>query len=127
MKTSKEKEIKVKEKKVKVKKRKPPMSFAKKLGLAIFGIAILAVAIYLLYYVFHFMLYKGHEQYISSYTYETGKEYSPIQDAKADVKGMDLVAENDNLKLYTDTKTGYMERNEVCKYITEHLQGFSRV
>ena len=120
MKTSKEKEIKVKEKKVKVKKRKPPMSFAKKLGLAIFGIAILAVAIYLLYYVFHFMLYKGHEQYISSYTYETGKAYNPIQDAKADVKGMDLVAENDNLKLYTDTKTGYIavydKRNGTTTY-----------
>lgn len=108
MKTSKEKEIKVKEKKVKVKKRKRPMSFAKKMGLVILGIALVAVAIYLLYYVSHYMLYDNYEQYISSYEYETGTAYSPMQDSKADVAGMDLVAENENLKLYTDTKTGYI-------------------
>lgn len=108
MKTSKEKEIKVKEKKVKVKKRKRPMSFATKLGLAILGIAIVAAAIYLTYYVFHFMLYDDYEQYLSSYEYEAGTPYSPISEAKADVSGMDLIAETDSLKLYTDTATGYV-------------------
>ncbi len=120
MKTSKEKEIKVKEKKVKVKKRKRPMSFAKKMGLAIFGIALVAVAAYLLYYVFHYMLYDGYEQYLSSYEYETGTAYSPINEASPSVQGMDLVAENDNLKLYTDTKTGYIavydKRNGTTTY-----------
>lgn len=108
MKTSKEKEIKVKEKKVKVKKRKRPLSFAKKLGLAILGIALVAVALYLLYYVFHYMLYDEYKQYLSSYEYETGTTYSPISEANPSVAGMELVAESESLKLYTDTATGYI-------------------
>lgn len=90
------------------KKMKRPMSLTKKIVLCLVGIAAVAVIIYLLYYVFHYVLYDKYEDYLSSYEYETGTTYTPLSDSGKDVKGMDLVAENDILKLYTDTETGYI-------------------
>lgn len=92
----------------KEKRRKQPMSFAKKLGLSILVIALVAVVIYFTYYLFHYILYDGYEDFLSSYGYETGTTFTPIDESSADVAGMVLVSENDNLKLYTDTATGYV-------------------
>lgn len=90
------------------KKMKRPMSLTKKIVLCLVGIAAAAAIIYLLYYVFHYVLYDKYEDYLTSYEYETGTAYAPLSDSGKEVKGMDLVAENDILKLYTDTKTGYI-------------------
>ncbi|MBQ7780993.1 MAG: hypothetical protein IJ405_03105 [Lachnospiraceae bacterium] len=90
------------------KKTKRPMSLTKKIVLCLLGAAAVIGIVWLLYYVFHYMMYDKYEDYLTSYEYETGTTYAPIADASADVKGMDLVAENEFLKLYTDTATGYI-------------------
>ena len=90
------------------KKMKRPMSLTKKIVLCLVGIAAVSAIIYLLYYVFHYVLYDKYEDYLTSYEYETGTAYAPLSDSGKEVKGMDLIAENDILKLYTDTKTGYI-------------------
>ncbi|MCM1262062.1 MAG: DUF5696 domain-containing protein [Butyrivibrio sp.] len=86
-------------------KTKRPMSLTKKIVLSILGIAVVAVAIYLLYYVIHYVSYNQYRDYLSSYEYEQGTQYAPIADSSADVAGMELAAENETLKLYTDTAT----------------------
>ena len=104
----------------KTKKIKRPMSLSKKVALTILGIALIAVLIYLLYYVIHYVAYDDYKDFFSSYTYEQGSAYTPIQEGTPDVKGMELVYENDNLKLYTDTATAnvavYDKRNGNTTY-----------
>lgn len=85
-------------------KIKRPMSLTKKIVLCLVSVAAVAVIIYLLYYYFHYMAYDKYKDYLSSYEYETGTVYTPIQEAKSDVAGMELVCENEFLKLYTDTQ-----------------------
>lgn len=94
-----------KSQKTKKQKLKMPMSLGKKIALWILGIAAVCGIVYFTYYYFHFMAYDGYEKYLTDYEYEEGTEFSPIKEKKADVEGMVLVAENDYLKLYTDTTT----------------------
>lgn len=91
--------------KTKKQKLKMPMSLGKKIALWILGIAAVFGIVYFTYYYFHFMAYDRYEEYLTDYEYEEGTEFSPIKEKKADVDGMVLVAENDCLKLYTDTAT----------------------
>ena len=92
-------------KKAKKEKVKLPMSLTKKLVLSVLSIALVAGVGYLAYYLVHFMLYDGYESYLSSYEYETGTAYQPLAEGSPSVTGMELVAENEYLKLYTDTAT----------------------
>lgn len=92
----------------KEKKAKLPMSLTKKLVLGILGIAAVVLLIYLLYYFIHYMSYNKYKDYLVSYEYEEGTAYEPLAERKADVAGMELVSENEYLKLYTDTKTAYV-------------------
>lgn len=86
-------------------KTKLPMSLTKKIILFVLGAAIIVAVIYLLYYFIHYVSYNKYRDYLSSYEYEQGTEYAPIAEASPDVAGMELVCENEFLKLYTDTKT----------------------
>ena len=90
------------------KKTKRPMSLTKKIVLCLLGTVAVITIVWLLYYVFHYVMYDKYEEYLTSYEYETGTTYTPLSDSGANVKGMDLVAENEFLKLYTDTATGYI-------------------
>ncbi len=99
MKSSKEK----KEKKIKM-----PMSLTKRVVLIILGIAVVAALIYLAYYLIHFMFYDKYKDYLTSYEYEQGSTFTPISESSPDVAGMQLVCENEYLKLYTDTSNGYV-------------------
>lgn len=104
----------------KEKKIKRPMSLSKKVALTLLGIALVIAVIYLLYYLIHYVAYDKYKDYLSSYTYEEGSAYAPVQEGSSNVKGMELVCENDNLKLYTDTATAnvavYDKRNGNITY-----------
>jgi len=104
----------------KTKKNKRPMSLSKKVGLTILGIVLVAVLIYLAHYLIYYVAYDDYKEYFSSYSYEQGSTYTPIQESAPDVKGMELVCENDTLKLYTDTATAniavYDKRNGNITY-----------
>ncbi len=89
----------------KTKKSKRPMSLSVKVGLSIVGIALAALVLYLIYYLLYYMAYDEYKKFFSTYSYEQGNTYSPIQESASDVDGMELVCENENLKLYTDTAT----------------------
>lgn len=95
-------------KKEKEPKVKMPMSMLKKILLTLFGIAVAALVIYLVYYVIHFVAYDKYKQFLHTYEYEQGTTYSPLAEATPSVPGYELVAESANLKLYTDTKTAYI-------------------
>lgn len=82
------------------------MSLMKKIVLCVLGIAAVAGISYGSYYVIHYMSYDKYKEYITSYEYEEGSTFKALKENKADVEGMELVVENDNLKLYTDTETG---------------------
>ncbi|MBQ7636245.1 MAG: hypothetical protein IJS80_02940 [Lachnospiraceae bacterium] len=89
-------------------KTKQPMSKGKIAILAIIGAVLLVAIIYLLYYLIHVVWNKNYRKYLTDYVYETGKTYTALKDNDVKVKGFDLVAENDILKLYTDPSNGYV-------------------
>lgn len=104
----------------KEKKIKRPMSLTKRIVLCLLGVAVLAVAVYLLYYLFHYIKYDRYRDYLTDYEYETGTAFTPVAEAAPDVSGMVLVCENEYLKLYTDTATAniavYDKRNDTVTY-----------
>lgn len=60
------------------------------------------------YYAHYFIYYVGYDEYKSSlknYEYETGVEFVGLEDGDKNITGMVLVAENENLKLYTNIET----------------------
>lgn len=87
------------------KKTKRPMSLTKRIVLAILGVVVVVAVAYLLYYLIHFVMYDKYKDYLTTYEYETGADFTPVSEAKSDVAGMVLVCENEFLKLYTDTAT----------------------
>lgn len=96
-------------------KIKRPMSLTRKIVLCVLGIALVCGISYLTYYFIHYTLYDDYENFLSTYTYEDGKAFEAIKESKSDVAGMELVQENDFLKLYTNTDTAeiavYDKRN----------------
>ena len=108
--------------KKKYKKTKLPMSLAKKVFLIILGAAVIGVAIYLLYYYFHYTRYVKYKDSLSSYEYEEGGVFNAIPENSADVPGMQLAAENEYLKLYTNVQTAdvavYDKRDGSITYST---------
>ena len=90
------------------KKTHKKVGWLTKLILIVIGIAVAAALIWLIYYLVHFQFYNKYRDYLSSYQYEEGTDYKALKDSNAVVSDMDLVAENDILKLYSDPKTGYV-------------------
>ncbi|MBQ4536261.1 MAG: hypothetical protein IJO65_12005 [Lachnospiraceae bacterium] len=82
------------------------MRTSKKILLGVSGLILAVIVGWLAYYLIHYYFYNGYRDDLSSYTYEQGSEFVPIKESKSDVEGMDLAAENDNLKLYVNTATG---------------------
>lgn len=93
---------------------------SRKVGLYILSIAVLCVLVWLAYYYVRFYSYDGYKEQLSSYSYDEGKEFVAIPEKDTSIQGMDLVAENEYLKLYTDTKTAvvavYDKRNKAVIY-----------
>lgn len=92
----------------KKKTEKLPMSRMKKVLLLLLAAVVVAVAAYVVYYLVRYTFYNGYRKYIGSYEYEEGTPYKAAEDNRCDVEGFELVAENDILKLYTQTTTGYV-------------------
>ncbi len=97
------------------KPKKKKMGFAKKVTLSVLGLAVLILLIYIGYCYIHFISYDEYKQYLSSYEYEEGTTFAAISEASPSVDHMILVAENDDLKLYTNQETAvvavYDKRN----------------
>lgn len=102
------------------KKSRLPGSLTKKIVLGVLSIVIVAVVIYLIYYYIYYLSYNKYKDYLTSYDYEEGSEYKPIKETVASVEGMELVCENECLKLYTNTATAeiavYDKRNGQIVY-----------
>jgi hypothetical protein len=92
----------------------------------VFWVAVIAAAVIALawfgYVMLHFQFYKGYRDVLDARAYATeeGAPFSALADAQTDVPGMELAAENEHFKLYTDTKTAdiavYDKRNGVTVY-----------
>ncbi|MGN6714201.1 DUF5696 domain-containing protein [Anaerocolumna jejuensis] len=76
----------------------------KVLGLFLAAI-VLAAAGYIAYICVHYFFYNEYRKYLKANDYEVGGEFEPLGDTEKNVPGMVLAAENDVLKLYTDTET----------------------
>ena len=86
----------------KIRKRKKIIS---KAGLYIFGFAVLCILIWFAYVYVRYWSYDEYKAYLTSYEYEVGTEFTAIPEDNPSVKNMVLVAENEYLKLYTNTET----------------------
>jgi len=78
---------------------------SKKIKRIIIAVIVLAVIGYAFHMCTNYFFYKGYEKYLTGYSYQEGKEFKQLQDSDPKVDGMVLVAENDYLKLYTNTTT----------------------
>lgn len=96
------------------------MKKTKNIKLIIILAIVLILAGYITYICLHYFFYKGYEKYLTDYTFEESTEFVGLEDQNPQVKGMVLVAENDNLKLYTNTSTTevaiYDKRNGEITY-----------
>lgn len=101
--------------KEKKKKAKRKLGLLQKVLLGVLGVVVLAALIWFAYYMIHYYLYDDYKDYLSSYEVEEGSEFKALADSSKDVPGMELVAENDILKLYANVETGdiavYDKRN----------------
>lgn len=84
------------------------MRKSKKIVIGVVSLILAVVLIWLAYYLIHFYFYNDYKKYLSSYDYEEGTEFKPINESASDVDGMVLAAENECLKLYVDTDTAYV-------------------
>ena len=102
------------------KKTKKKKILIGKIGRYALGLVALALVVYLLYYYIRYFSYDEYKDYLSSYEYEEGADFIAIPEADPKVSGYELVAENDYLKLYTDTTTAvvavYDKRNQNIIY-----------
>jgi ABC-type Na+ efflux pump permease subunit len=91
-----------------------------KIKLIVAAIIVLAVAGYAAYMCVTYFFYDDYKKYLTGYTYQEGKEFQELSDSDPKVDGMVLVAENDLLKLYTNTTTTevavYDKRNGEVTY-----------
>lgn len=102
------------------KKRKKKMGKAGKIVLALLGVVLIGVLLWLTYYIVHYHSYNAYRQYLAGYDYEEGTDFAPISESASDVEGMVLAAENEYLKLYTNIETAeiavYDKRSGVTTY-----------
>lgn len=66
---------------------------------------LIGAAAAVIFIIMRYFNYNVYQQYLTSYEVEEGGEFRPLEDGSADVPGMVLAAENDELKLYTDQET----------------------
>ncbi|HKL99420.1 MAG TPA: DUF5696 domain-containing protein, partial [Mobilitalea sp.] len=92
----------------------------RKVGLYILGLAVLCILVWLLYFYVRFYSYNGYKENLTSYSYEEGMEFDVIPEGTPSLQGMDLVAENEYLKLYTNIETAevavFDKRNQTAIY-----------
>ncbi len=89
-------------------KEKLPMSKKKKIIIALAAAVVLAAAVFVAYYLVRYTFFNGYRKYLSDYSYEEGRSFESIADTDCKVPGFELVAENEFLKLYTQTSSGYV-------------------
>lgn len=82
------------------------MRKSKKVLLAVSGLILLIIVIWLAHYLIHYYFYNDYKENLSSYIYEEGTDFKPIKEGKSDVAGMELAAESTELKLYVNTESG---------------------
>ena len=82
------------------------MRKSKKILIGVVSLIVAVILIWFAYYLIHFYFYNHYRDYLTSYDYEEGKEFTPIAESAADVEGMELAAQNDVLKLYVNRETG---------------------
>lgn len=82
------------------------MQTSKKILIGLVSVIAAVVVIFMARWLIRYYFYNDYRDDLSSYDYEEGKEFTPIQESAGDVPGMELAAENDILKLYANTKTG---------------------
>lgn len=102
------------------KKIKRKLLLPQKIVLGVVAVIALVAIGWFTYYMIRFYNHRNYKNYLSETVVATAGEYAPLSDIKKDVKGMDLVAENDILKLYVDPKMGsfaiYDKRNGQTTY-----------
>ena len=81
------------------------MKKIKKILLSCMAVLLVGAIGYGAYYLFHYVLYDDYKELLTELTYDEGKEFQAMQDSDPNIEGMVLVSENDNMKMYTNTKT----------------------
>lgn len=99
------------------------MKSKKKIIIALLSVVFAAASAWVIHYLAHYQLYDDYKADTKEYGFEyeeNAKAFSPAAEEGGDVEGMELVCENDNLKLYTNTQTAevavYDKRNGKTVY-----------
>jgi len=85
--------------------KKKEISLGKKIKRNIISLIMVGFLIYFAYYLIHYYLYDAYKECLSTYIYEEGKDFTPLNENIKDVEGYSLVAENEELKMYINEDT----------------------
>ncbi len=105
-----------------MKKAKFKLSLGKSIILGLLAIVLIVVAILVVRWLLLFQLNYDYKKDLTSYGYEDGTTFKPIDEAKSDVtdEGFVLGAQNDTLKVYVNPTNGYVaiydKRNNTITY-----------
>jgi type IV pilus assembly protein PilB len=66
---------------------------------------VFCLAAYAAYLCINYYFYNEYAECLAEYGYESGSAFTPLEDSEKSIPKMVLAAENDILKLYTNTKT----------------------
>jgi hypothetical protein len=66
---------------------------------------VFCLAAYAAYLCINYYFYNEYTECLAEYKYENGSTFTPLEDSEKSIPKMVLAAENDILKLYTNTKT----------------------
>lgn len=91
----------------------------KKIKIGLLAVIAIAAVGFVSNLVLRYYLFDDYKECLSSFEVEEGSEFKPLSEKKTDVQGMELVAENDAYKLYTNLKT-----TEIAIYDKETAETF---
>lgn len=77
----------------------------KRVKAGIIAAVLLVAVLFVCNVVFRYLRYDKYKEFLHSDETAQGSEFHPLEEANPDVAGMQLAAENDNFKLYTNTQT----------------------
>ena len=88
------------------------------IALAALAVVVLAVVGW---YLMRYQFNNGYKQLIAQHdAAAVGAEFTPLDDAEPSVEGYQLVAQNENIKLYCDPETGFVAIHDLRTQVTTY-------
>ncbi len=91
------------------------MSKLNKIILAVVGVVVIGVLIYVAQYLIRFTFFRQYRDYLQDYSqYETGTEFKALSGGSSELSEFSLAAQNERFRLYINTTTCNVALEEIA-------------